>query len=237
MKKLESALWVTFLIWSAVGLFVLGFGLGPEWIRAHVEEGPLRAFLLGVERMGDAAWMAFAATLLLVRVFRASGAKTTLAAFSGVVVLSGLVEAVGAKTGFPFGPYEYSGRFGPMFAGLVPIAIPLAWWVVVEGGRSLAAALGFSGWKGVGIATAAAVLTDVNLEPVAWKIRGYWEWYPGVTDPPWHPPLANYMAWAVLAAVLVLLCDRCAVKRTRPWLSAGVLALVNLFFLVARFGG
>ena len=47
-------------------------------------------------------------------------------------------EAIGSKTGFPFGAYHYTDRLQPQLLG-VPLLIPLAWLMMLParmGGRA-----------------------------------------------------------------------------------------------------
>ena len=91
--------------------------------------------------------------------------------------------------------------------GVLPLAIPLAWLVVILL-RTLPRRAGCArpppaSQIALGVAVA-AMLTDVNLEFVAWKVRGYWVWYPQAapgTAPGW-PPCQNYVSWFVLSGAL-----------------------------------
>ena len=81
-----------------------------------------------------------------------------------------------------------------------------------------------------------AVLTDLNLEFVAWKVRGYWLWYPDLKGiAPTHPPLQNFVAWFVLSFVLALLLPTNHELRSRrpsPFRPLAVLGLMNTLFIV-----
>ena len=123
---------------------------------------------------------------------------------------------------------------------MLPVAIPLAWLVVLLGGRFLVRAVRPAAGRielALGVALV-ATLTDLNLESVAWKVRGYWVWYPraGADAPAW-PPLQNYVAWFVLSFLLtaILPPNRALRPRrppgTRPIL---VLALMNALFLLVH---
>ncbi|NBS54704.1 carotenoid biosynthesis protein, partial [bacterium] len=50
-----------------------------------------------------------------------------------ILVASGILESFGTLTGIPFGSYTYTDAFGPRLGGVLPIAIPLAWFAVVAG--------------------------------------------------------------------------------------------------------
>lgn len=113
------------------------------------------------------------------------------------------VEAVGLRTGLPFGAYAYSDSFGLQLAG-VPVVIPLAWtmmaypalliarrltrrWVPVVGGVALAA------W-------------DLFLDPQM-VAAGHWSWTGDAAELPGVPgiPLTNYLGWLAVAVVMMAL--------------------------------
>lgn len=91
-------------------------------------------------------------------------------------------------------------------------------------------------------ASAVAVLTDINLEHIAWKVRGYWTWYPDQTVAPstW-PPLENFIAWGVLSWLLMMLAmawqrscrARWAIPNP-PLLPLAILLVMNGLFLIVR---
>src|SRR4030066_79705 len=41
-----------------------------------------------------------------------------------------LFESVGVATGWVYGPYHYTDKLGPKFLGLVPLLIPVAWFMM-----------------------------------------------------------------------------------------------------------
>jgi putative membrane protein len=125
----------------------------------------------------------------------------------GMFVLSaggGLaVEAVGVRTGVPFGDYSYSATLGPQVLD-VPVVVPLAWtmmaypvllaarrltrhWVPVVG------AFGLAAW-------------DVFLDPQM-VADGRWTWADPTPSLPGVPgvPLTNYAGWLAAGFVLMLL--------------------------------
>lgn len=129
-----------------------------------------------------------------------------------IVLISWAVEHIGATTGFPFGTYSYTDVLQPKLFGVVPLAIPFAWLLVVP------AAVGVTEWligKGVKagrvggrvslttkVLTAAsfALLLDVTIEPFAVHVNNYWVWeyaggYYGI-------PMSNFVAWWVTSLLL-----------------------------------
>ncbi|HEX5691739.1 MAG TPA: carotenoid biosynthesis protein, partial [Roseiflexaceae bacterium] len=125
------------------------------------------------------------------------------------------VEHVGVLSGFPFGRYRYTTLLQPQLLGVVPLAIPCAWLMVVIGayqfgfwfvdGRSTYSFQSqhpkskIQNW----IATATLVLLlDMQIETVATEVNRYWIWldrgrYYGV-------PAANFVAWWLVGLALAV---------------------------------
>jgi len=178
-----------YTIWFLVGLFVLGFGL----------ETPMGPW-------ADFVFIASAALLLLLHFSGYSNLGVTLLIFAVFTLISGAVETVGALTGVPFGSYEYTGAFGPVLFGVLPLSIPLAWWVVVWPLHCLihSALAGKGSIILVPIYTAiGAVMADLIIEPAATLVQGYWIWEgPGVY---YGVPWVNFLGWFGTAFVLSFL--------------------------------
>ena len=233
--------WTLFLVWTAVGVVVMPLGIGETqvrgWLAGHADAADAA---VGFLRAADAVWMLLAAVVVYFHTVTAEGLPT--ARRWAVIILGGsaFFEWVGARTGFPFGPYAYTDRFGWRIGGVLPLAIPLAWLVILLCGRCLVRRIWPDAARlplALGVA-AVAVLTDLNLEFVAWKVRGYWVWYPGAgASAPGSPPLQNYAAWFALSfALAALLPPNHALRLRRPSPSRPilVLALMNALFLLVR---
>ncbi|MDN3267121.1 carotenoid biosynthesis protein [Streptomyces sp. MA15] len=144
------------------------------------------------------------------------GVRGPLALFV-VAGLGGLaVEAVGVRTGFPFGGYHYTGSLGPSVAG-VPVVVPLAWvmmaWPALEAGRVLARGRGRARTLPARVRTAviggwALASWDVFLDPQMVD-AGHWIWsdprpaLPGVEG----VPLTNFVGWVAVSVVMVAAVD------------------------------
>jgi putative membrane protein len=131
------------------------------------------------------------------------GRRGALAA--AIIVLgSWAVEHLGVTTGFPFGGYDYTAALQPTIGGVVPLAIPFAWLLVVPAAVGMAGQL-LAGRGGAVaqtlVAASLALLLDVTIEPVAVHVNGYWVWrdegfYYGV-------PASNFAAWWFTSLLLV----------------------------------
>lgn len=218
---------VWFAAWSLVGLFVVGFSL-------NIPGGSIP----------DMLFMLLASGILFMESIRQRGFGTSMVAFAWVAGVSGIVEGVGAKTGIPFGPYFYTDAFGWRLFGILPVTIPLAWWVVVLPLFHLAASRlrrgGAAAWLFISVAVASsAVWIDLLLEPVAWLVRGYWIWESG--GPYYGVPSQNFLGWFMTAFLITLgLCAIFGKAPVRepvhppwgPW-GQGVLAVVILTFVLS----
>lgn len=211
---------------------------------------------------GRALVLATAVAVLLFAATSLVHAHVTLGPRTAVlllVVAGGLgllAEAVGTATGFPFGPYGYTGTLGPAVA-TVPLVIPLAWtmmaWPALLAGRRLVAALGAGGVSGRALTALLGGLVlaawDLYLDPQMVR-AGHWVWAqpePGLPGVP-GIPLTNYAGWVLVSVVVVAALDAVVVRRPVDervpalllgwtWLGSFV---ANLFFfgepVVALYG-
>jgi putative membrane protein len=137
------------------------------------------------------------------------------------------VEAVGVRTGVPFGTYAYTGDLGAMVLG-VPAVVPLAWtmmaWPALVVGRTL-----HRRWPAVPVALVGGVALaawDLFLDPQMVD-AGYWTWAHPHPALPLVPgvPVTNYAGWLLVAVVMVGLLHRVLPSATRPSGPAAALYL------------
>ncbi|MEO8288086.1 MAG: carotenoid biosynthesis protein [Chloroflexota bacterium] len=128
-----------------------------------------------------------------------------------IFVLGVALEYAGVLTGFPFGPYRYTGVLIPELPGGVPFAIGFAWLLVIVGGLFTARwLLPTSGRHATSalllslLGAALAVGLDLLLEPVASHIKSYWTWLAGDGDY-YGIPWSNFGAWFVAALAMNLI--------------------------------
>jgi uncharacterized membrane protein len=147
-------------------------------------------------------------TLLMVAAMLMYGWRRGFCAGLIVMAVSYFVEAIGVQTGFPFGAYHYTAILSPRLPGGVPLAVLFAWVLIV---------FGVYGWVHVEkyslnirralLGALLATLLDVEIEPVAAHLEHYWEWLaPGRVNY-YGVPLMNFVAWFVVAWVLLVLID------------------------------
>ena len=236
---MATTVWRIFLLWTVVGAVVMVSGLNAGNVGAWTSSPSAQEALANVLAYADLVWMISAAAVVYLGVAATDGlSRARLSAF---IILAGstVIEWIGAQNGLPFGPYRYTDAFGPRVLGVLPIAIPLAWLVILLGARLLVLEicpaiprLALSFWVAV-----IALATDLNLEFIAWKVRGYWLWYPDQPNPPGWPPLQNFVSWFVLAFVLHALTP---VRHERPVTNskisraALVVPLMHVLFLLVH---
>ncbi len=69
-------------------------------------------------------------TFALLHAGQREGWLRALRLLALVFAISLLFESVGVATGLVYGPYHYTLKLGPLFLGLVPYLIPVAWFMM-----------------------------------------------------------------------------------------------------------
>lgn len=109
------------------------------------------------------------------------------------------VEAVGTRTGLPFGEYRYTEELQPQVLG-VPVVVALAWAGMGLPAWAVAGRLVGSTSARIGVGAVALTGWDLFLDPQM-VAEGYWAWpgggaYRGI-------PLSNFAGWLVVSALLM----------------------------------
>jgi uncharacterized membrane protein len=222
--------WMMFLVWTALGCAILPFGLS----------------LGGLGRIYDLAWIALAGVSAYGLLVLAEGLDR--ARWIAVLALLGSIVAftVGAMTGLPFGEFKFTLA---LKAGKYQMALPwlgFLWLALLAGARHLVllvtAAWSWNRWLHAGLIALVMLLTSVNFQPVAWKVRQYWIWYPTRTElpvPDW-PPIQNFASWFALAFLLAAAfpAPRGGFAHPRaPWMLAALVVAINLVLLLTNLAG
>lgn len=196
--RMREALWKFFLIWAGVGLLAVTFRLTPDWAKSLPLPGFLNSFISVCLQYGDFVSMILAASHVYFSAVDRLGLRRARITAGVILISSAALESFGTLTGIPFGSYQYTNAFGPRLGGILPLAIPLAWFAVVAGANlSLSQFWRNASRAPVAIATGAvALLFDFLMEPFAYAIRGYWHWADQVVPP------QNYFSWFIFSALL-----------------------------------
>ncbi len=152
---------------------------------------------------GVIAGVLLQAALAVLFLAQAATLQRTALTVTTVVIVAWAFEALGSRTGFPFGAYDYTATLQPQLLG-VPLLIPLAWlmmlppaWAVAQRITGRASGLAF-----VVISALAFTAWDLFLDPqmVHW---GLWAWeQPGAY---FGIPLANFAGWLLVAGLITAL--------------------------------
>ena len=214
-----------FLFWSAAGLTFTLLRITPTVIAGWGLPDGLNQFVHFCLNNGDPILILLAAAnthLLACRQWTPQEARSWAVL---IMLLSYGVEMVGVLTGLPFGNYIYTHNFGPVLFH-VPLAIPLAWFVVVTNVllviRSVAPHL--SRLAEALIGGILCMLYDYTLEPFATRVKSYWVWEGG------NVAMINYPAWLMISGVLIWFFAPSLMTRNRldprPWLILGIMILI-----------
>ena len=128
----------------------------------------------------------------------------------GLTFLVSLIfESVGVATGWVYGSYYYTDKLGYKFLGLVPLLIPVAWFMMsypsfIIASRVMPALRNVWAWRTGVAAVGAVIMTSWDLAMDPMMVAGqHWVWkeagaYFGV-------PLQNYWGWWLTIFVTLLL--------------------------------
>lgn len=217
-------------------LSAVGQVAGVVWVVSMIAVPILRWTLgVGAERIGISIGVLTQAAFVAALILDALPYPGSLLVIGMVPVLGWLFELVGSRTGFPFGPYEYTDVLKPQI-GRVPLVVPLAWLMMIPPAAAVGRLLlpGASVIVQLLVSAAAFAAWDLFLDPqmVLWR---FWEWkrkgvYFGI-------PAINFLGWfacgfVALAAVTVLL--RQSVCFLPVWPLFAVYVLTWLFQTVAQ---
>ncbi len=159
---------------------------------------PLRLLTIGTVVLFSAASVSHA---VVHRGARWAGVLVAVTAGGGL-----LAEAVGVRTGFPFGEYAYASTLGPQVLG-VPVVIPLAWTMLAYPAFLAARRLTRRFVPLVGGVALAS--WDLFLDPQM-VAAGHWAWRDPTPALPGAPgiPMSNYLGWFVVATAMMAALDR-----------------------------
>lgn len=211
LAALATLPWPLFVATSVLVALVwlTGFGAGQladpgfaPWLRG----AELRAALASLSRALDAAWITLGAVNVYLALVRTEG--LAVARRWGAIVLGASIgiAALSVATALPLGPVHFTTGLGVKI-GPVPFALPFLWLLVVAGAREVV-------WRALprlGHGPTAALtgllcgLSSVLFDPVAWKVRAWWLWYPAQFHAPASTPWTAHATWLAAGAALAFL--------------------------------
>ena len=150
------------------------------------------------------------------------GARTAVAVLASAGGTSLVLEAVGVRTGYPFGEYAYAGTLGPELLG-VPLLVPLAWTMLAYP-LLLAARVTCAARPRLVMPVTAAGLAgwDLYLDPQMVD-AGHWTWaFPDPHLPGLEGiPLTNLAGWTLGGLLVAAALDRVVPRSRAERLDAG----------------
>jgi len=138
-------------------------------------------------------------TVAILHAGRRLGWKGMLIMLGISFLVSLIFESVGVATGWIYGPYHYTDQLGPKFLGLVPLFVPLGWFLMSYPSFVLADWMTPTAWGRIKRALVVAALGALAM--TAWDVvmdparvhAGMWVWE--VDGPYFGVPLQNYLGW------------------------------------------
>lgn len=192
---------------------------------AHTRQTPSLIFMglylltlpvYGLLRLADQAQALSAMTVIIIVLFFCTSMahlietrrwwRAVLMAGSAFILTIG-AEMFGVATGLLFGNYSYTEQLGPLVLGLVPLAIPVAWLMMLYPSYAIAGFLlsprsnGFSRYLRAALAALGMTAWDLSLDPRMVR-DGNWVWHDG--GPYFGIPLSNFIGWFITALAIYL---------------------------------
>jgi uncharacterized membrane protein len=140
-----------------------------------------------------------------------------------VASMGGVIHAIGALSGIPFGPLTYTSDTGLKLFGVLPWFMPLLWIVAILNARGVSRLilrpwrkLRVYGYWLIGLTAVLTLIFILGLEPFATRVRHYWIWQPTKLKVDWYrTPLSDFLGW-VVATLLILGFSTPALMKKRP---------------------
>lgn len=127
-------------------------------------------------------------------------------ALVGVVVpaIAFTAEAIGVRTGWPFGQYEYSDVLGWQLWG-VPVVVPLAWAMMAYPTYAAASKIALNRWYVAIVGAWSLMAWDLFLDPMMVEL-GAWTWNDDGMALGSIPeiPLQNFFGWFAVGFLVTL---------------------------------
>ena len=169
------------------------------------------------------------AALTLLLTTDAWGLRRAGIVAAAVVTGSLTVEAVGIRTGTPFGDYAYGTALRPMILG-VPAIVPLAWFGMALPAYAVARRAAAGGAARVVLGALALTAWDLFLDPQMLH-EGFWTWADGGIFR--GIPISNLTGWLAVGVFVMILLDGVAPQRWRT----GPLVVVYAYVAVMETVG
>jgi len=184
------------------------------------------AVILGVSGFHISSWLTPLNTLAgfafsILHAGQRNGWKATLILLGCMFFISLGMESIGVATGLVYGPYYYTNQLGVKFLGLVPLLIPIAWFMMMYPSMVIAERLimpdGRAGiLRRLGMAVIAGMVMtawDVGMDPMM-VAAGHWVWE--VDGAFFGIPIHNFIGWWLTTFVSVAVYQFVTIRIRRP---------------------
>ncbi len=159
----------------------------------------------------EALLLLLAAAGTLIALVRQLPLQNVLLAAGVIALLGSAAQALGVKTGIPFGPFLFGADAGPRWFKTLPWAQPLIWVVVILNSRGVARLILRPWWKIrtygywlIGVTALLSALFDLALDPFASRVKHYWLWLPTKFPANWQgAPLVNFVSWTAVSLLIL----------------------------------
>jgi len=197
MSKPRSAFttldWLSLaLLWLFTLTVLLGFGtfgLNPNLLAEYPDAAGFYGFAFIIFSRGHVILAAVVLLLLLIPRVKLKWLPPLIIAS----VISLGMELLGTKTGFPFSGYEYTSLMGYKVLNLVPVLIPISWFMMAFPAYVLARHISTVPVIQWIIASFLLTAWDLTLDPAMSELTNYWVWYN--QGPYYGMPLVNLLGW------------------------------------------
>lgn len=195
----------------------------PDWL---TPVNTLLTFVVGFLHAGQRCGWRRASLLLIV-----------------VFVVGITFESVGVASGRVYGPYHYTDRLGPKLFSLVPILIPVAWFMMMYASLTIADTIipyhlaRPSNRRLLVAAVGGMVMTawDLAMDPLM-VAGGYWVWE--VQGAYFGVPLQNFWGWWLTTFTALFIYQAVAVELRLPHPApAGDVPLIWAILIYVIVGG
>ena len=243
LTTVATLIWPLFLACSLLVALVWISGFGASTVAdpdfaSRVPNRELRSALGLFSRVLDPVWIVLGAVYLYLALARSEGLQAARQWSAAVFVAACGIATVSALVGLPLGPVHFPANLGPKL-GSVPFALPFLWLLIVIGARELVLSV-FSRlahhWCAA-IAGVCCALTSLLIDPVAWKYRAWWLWYPAQLDASDHLPWTAPLTWLLAGAGLTFFMRSAKVaprSAKRPITPAAVYLVFNAVFALTQ---
>ncbi len=173
--------------------------------------------------------------------------QNVLFAASLIAVITGIVEAIGAASGIPFGSRVFLDDFGSQIFETLPLAWPILWIVLLLNSRGVARLVlrpwrksKSYGFRVIGLTCLLVVALDLGFEPFANRANRFWVWTMKKNIVSWFDaPWVNFFsvgvtALLVLAFVTPWLINKQPSKRPANFQPLWLWLMMIFYFTVAN---